>query len=346
ARQATAAANDVWTAKTAAVEAAGRSVVELREQLWSKLNDPTFGSIARVLVAGPGGQQVDPSALALADVPAASLDLYRRAAATCPGLSWTVLAGIGSIESNHGRSTAPGVRSGANFAGAMGPMQFLAATWAAYGVDGDRDGERDVYSAVDSVYGAAHYLCTNGAGDLAHLADALWAYNHAGWYVDDVLVLALRYGSDGLAPGTSTPVADAAALLDHPNVTLSPEARGDLLAGAIDPRVVRTLRAAATGHRIAVSVMKTGHSVFVEGTDRVSNHFYGRAVDIYAVDGAAVSASNQAALQLALAIMTTAPDLRPDEFGSPWPEFSRFPGAFSDAGHQDHLHLGWGANPS
>ncbi|MDQ4069960.1 MAG: hypothetical protein M3203_10900 [Actinomycetota bacterium] len=86
--------------------------------------------------------------------------------------------------------------------------------------------------------------------------------------------------------------------------------------------------------------MRTGHSMFVAGT---SNHFYGRAVDIYAVNGAGVSASNQAALQLALALMTTAPETRPDEFGSPWPEFGAFPGAFSDAGHQGHLHLGWRA---
>ncbi len=89
--------------------------------------------------------------------------------------------------------------------------------------------------------------------------------------------------------------------------------------------------------------MKTGHSLFVVRTDRVSNHFYGRAVDIYAVTGAGVSASNQAALQLALALMTTAPEIRPDEFGSPWPEFGAFPGAFSDAGQQGHLHLGWRA---
>ena len=48
------------------------------------------------------------------------------------------------------------MRSGANLAGAMGPMQFLAATWAAHGQDGDSDGERDVYNAVDAVHGAAN----------------------------------------------------------------------------------------------------------------------------------------------------------------------------------------------
>ena len=103
------------------------------------------------------------------------------------------------------------------------------------------------------------------------------------------------------------------------------------------------LAALSADRRIAISVIKTGHSMFVEGTDRVSNHYYGRGVDIYAVNGANVAGSNDAALQLALAIMTSGPELRPDEFGSPWPELDTFPVAFSDAAHQGHLHLGWRA---
>jgi hypothetical protein len=58
-------------------------------------------------------------------VPAGWLSLYRRAATTCPGLPWSVVAGIGTVETGSGRSTAPGVWSGANGAGAEGPMQFL-----------------------------------------------------------------------------------------------------------------------------------------------------------------------------------------------------------------------------
>jgi molybdenum-dependent DNA-binding transcriptional regulator ModE len=342
ASQSAAAAGEAHAAKAAEVETASRVLDDLRRQLWSKLADPSFASVARILTTGADGRQVGPSPLANATVPPASLDLYRRAAATCRGLSWTVLAAIGSIESDHGRSTAAGVRSGANFAGAMGPMQFLAETWAAYGIDGDGDGQRDVYNAVDAVHGAANYLCARGAGTLARLAEAIWDYNHAGWYVDDVLVLALRYGADGLATGPGTPTADVAALLGQPNLVLTAEARGDLAAGIVDARLVRTLAALASNHRIAVSVIKTGHDMFVAGTDRVSNHYHGRGVDIYAVDGAEVASSNSAALQMSLAILTSSPELRPDEFGSPWSELSTFPGAFSDAGHQGHLHLGWG----
>jgi membrane-bound lytic murein transglycosylase B len=337
-------ARQAHLAAAGAAEGADQVVATLRAQLWSKMNDPTFRTAARVLVAAAGAQ-VEPSTLAAADVPAPMLALYRRNAATCPGLSWTVLAAIGSVESNHGRANLPGVRTGANFAGAMGPMQFLAPTWARYGADGDSDGDSDVYDPADAVRGAAGYLCANGAGGLPGLPDALWAYNHAGWYVDEVLTLALRYGSDGLsAEAASAPeTVSAATLVASPNLELTAQARADLLAGKADPRVVRSLAAAvASGHKLAVSVIETGHSMYVAGTTRVSNHYYGRAVDIYAIDGVPVSATNDAALEVALAVLTAAPELRPDEFGSPWPELSPFPGAFSDADHVDHLHLGWG----
>ena len=127
------------------------------------------------------------------DIPAGLVGVYQSAAATCPGLNWTILAAIGKIESNHGRSTLPGVHSGQNSAGAGGPMQFLASTWAAYGVDGNHDGVADRYNPVDAIYGAARYLCANGAGDPRRLRGAIYRYNHAVWYVEDVLQQAGRY---------------------------------------------------------------------------------------------------------------------------------------------------------
>jgi hypothetical protein len=333
----TTAADQAVTAALAPVEAERAVLAELRRELSAALTDPTVMLQGKSL---SGVEMARPSAFALTDIPPEYLDLYQRAAPTCPGLSWTVLAAIGSIESSHGRSTAPGVRDGANFAGAMGPMQFLGPTWAAYGVDGNQDGKRDVYFPGDAVFGAANYLCASGAGDPARLPDAIWAYNHADWYVDQVLVLALRYGAGGLELVEAS-AADVAHLLANPNLTLTPNARADLRDGLVDQRLVNVLAAAAATHRISVSVIKTGHSQFVAGTDRISNHFHGRGVDITAVDGAPVSPSNDSALDLALAILTADPSLRPDELGSPWPGLSQFPGAFSDAAHQDHLHLGW-----
>ena len=140
----------------------------------------------RAAVAAVTEQRI---ATARASTPSAEyLRLYRAAATTCPGLSWTVLAAIGQVESGHGAnaSTSP--------AGAMGPMQFLPTTFAAYAVDGDGDGRADIHSPADSIYSAAYYLCRNGAGSgPAGLARALWRYNHADWYVRLVLRLAAQY---------------------------------------------------------------------------------------------------------------------------------------------------------
>ncbi|MFC4063117.1 lytic murein transglycosylase [Planomonospora corallina] len=116
------------------------------------------------------------------------LELYRRAAEICPGLSWTVLAAIGQVESSHGRNNGP------SSAGAQGPMQFMPATWKAYGVDGDGDGVADIWSPYDAVPSAANYLCANGAGQGGKkLEKAVWFYNHSWSYVRKVLGLADAY---------------------------------------------------------------------------------------------------------------------------------------------------------
>ncbi|MGK5555352.1 lytic murein transglycosylase [Actinomadura kijaniata] len=122
--------------------------------------------------------------------PGSYLDLYKQAATTCPGLSWTVLAAIGQVESDHNRN--PGRSS----AGALGPMQFMPATWKSYGVDGDGDGRADIMNPYDAVPAAAKYLCANGAGRGGRqLYRAVWHYNHADWYVQKVLALARAYAA-------------------------------------------------------------------------------------------------------------------------------------------------------
>lgn len=118
-------------------------------------------------------------------VPADFKRLYVGASKTCPGLSWTVLAAIGQVESGHGRN------AGTSSAGAQGPMQFLPETFAHYAVDGDHDGDKDIFDPADAIFTAARYLCANGAGHGGDsLARAIWHYNHADWYVQLVLRLA------------------------------------------------------------------------------------------------------------------------------------------------------------
>ncbi len=120
--------------------------------------------------------------------PATYLELYKLSATYCPGLSWKVLAAIGQVESGHGRNVGP------SSAGALGPMQFLPSTWAEYGVDGDGDGKADIMSPYDAVPAASLYLCRNGAGRGGQaLYDAIFNYNHADWYVREVLAIAAQY---------------------------------------------------------------------------------------------------------------------------------------------------------
>ena len=123
-------------------------------------------------------------------VPADYLTLYHSAARTCPGMSWTLLAAIGQVESGHGANTS------SSYAGAQGPMQFLPATFHSYAVDGDHDGATDIQSPPDAIFTAARYLCANGAGrDENSTARAVWHYNHADWYVALVIKLAGQYAA-------------------------------------------------------------------------------------------------------------------------------------------------------
>ncbi|HEX3510523.1 MAG TPA: lytic transglycosylase domain-containing protein [Solirubrobacteraceae bacterium] len=140
-----------------------------------------------------------PTPLALGDIPASYLSLYQRAAARY-GIDWAVLAGVGKVECDHGRDPDPScTREGAvNAAGAGGPMQFIAATWARYGVDGDGDGRVDRWDPADAIFSAANYL--HAAGAPGNTRAALLAYNHAGWYADDVEAWAARYRSEAVGP--------------------------------------------------------------------------------------------------------------------------------------------------
>jgi cell wall-associated NlpC family hydrolase len=149
---------------------------------------PTASQASTSLAGGP-------SVAALSGIPPTYLALYMSAARTCPGLPWGLLAGIGEVESDHGQSTAPGVRSGANYAGAEGPMQFEPATFAQYAVDGDHDGQLSAYDPADAIYTAAAMLCANGAASstAAGIRQAVFAYNHSQAYVNDVLGWAARY---------------------------------------------------------------------------------------------------------------------------------------------------------
>jgi Transglycosylase SLT domain len=121
--------------------------------------------------------------------PSTYLELFRESAAQyCPGMSWTILAAIGQIESGDGTNMGPST------AGALGPMQFLPSTWKIWGIAAFGEPEPpSIMDPYDAVPSAARYLCAAGASTPSGVARAIYAYNHATWYVNEVLALARQY---------------------------------------------------------------------------------------------------------------------------------------------------------
>ncbi len=148
------------------------------------------------------------------EIPPFLLPIY-QACGTEYGIPWQVLASINRIE------TAFGTNLNVSSAGALGWMQFIPSTWQAYGVDANNDGRKDPYNPVDAICAAARYL--RAAGGDHDLRNAIFAYNHADWYVDEVLLYANQYGKlpddlvgslTGLTEGAHFPVAANARYAD------------------------------------------------------------------------------------------------------------------------------------
>jgi hypothetical protein len=114
-------------------------------------------------------------------VPLFLLPIY-QAAGIEYGVRWEVLAAINEIETDYGRNL------NVSSAGALGWMQFMPSSWEAYGVDPNKDGRKDPYNPVDAIFAAARYLkAANYENDVR---GAIFAYNHADWYVDSVMLRA------------------------------------------------------------------------------------------------------------------------------------------------------------
>jgi murein DD-endopeptidase MepM/ murein hydrolase activator NlpD len=168
------------------------------------------------MVLGDTSVTVSTPTRPVSGIPPPYLRWYVVGGRVCPQVPWNVLAGVGQVESGHGANMGP------SSAGAIGPMQFLPATWRTWGRDANRDGRADVYEPADAIVSAAHYLCFYAAR-FASLELALAAYNAgpaavgaargvpsaAKPYVDRVLSWSIRYAREG--------VVDAhAAVPDNP----------------------------------------------------------------------------------------------------------------------------------
>jgi murein DD-endopeptidase MepM/ murein hydrolase activator NlpD len=190
------------------------------------------------------------------EIPPFLLPIY-QACGTEYGIPWEVLASINKIETGFGTNMGPST------AGALGWMQFLPSSWREYGLDANGDGRADPYNPVDAICAAAHYLKVAG-GD-SDLYRAIFAYNHADWYVQEVLTYARAYGKlpselvgslTGLTEGAHFPVAADARYADDvaARATLSSADSGqrdefgraaDVLSSSPTPRGINIF--AATG---------------------------------------------------------------------------------------------------
>ncbi|HET8564975.1 MAG TPA: lytic murein transglycosylase [Solirubrobacterales bacterium] len=174
----------------------------------------TFNPTTTIAPFGPAPIGVPNFVIDSFEIPPFLLPIY-QACGTEYGIPWEVLASINKIE------TAFGTNLNVSSAGAVGWMQFLPASWEQFGLDANGDGRKDPYNPVDAICAAAHYLKLAG-GD-HDLYKAIFAYNHADWYVQEVLLYARAYGrlpSDlvgsltGLTEGAHFPIAANARYAD------------------------------------------------------------------------------------------------------------------------------------
>ncbi len=202
------------------------------------------------------------------EIPPFLLPIY-QACGTQYGIPWEVLASINKIESGFGTNMGP------SSAGAIGWMQFLPSSWEAFGVDANGDGRKDPYNPVDAICAAANYLDLSGGAE--DLYNAIFAYNHADWYVQEVLAYARAYGkipSDlvgsltGLTEGAHFPVAADASYAD-------------------DVSAREALRQSAPG----------ADEAYGDASEVISSSPTRRGINIFAAEGAPVVAVNDGMIE-------------------------------------------------
>ncbi len=269
-------------------------------------------------------------------VPADYLNAFEGAAARY-GLGrrgvWA-LAAVARLESNFGRGMSKSELE------QHGPLGLIGTEWQQYAVDGDGDGRIRRDDPADSAATMARMIWSQGG-----LRAGLFEHNHAQWYVDAVLgeadQIEGKCKTSTVEWALSLPNA-VIAPINWENLTLSNELeKQDLDSGAIDPRIVGLLGAITQSHQITISALRSDHSEYTsEGN--ISNHYYGRAMDIAAVDGVSCTDTAPTAPcgELARTLSQLPAPAMPTELiycfdvDGPGPAFAR-----SD--HCDHVHVGY-----
>lgn len=292
----------------------------------------------------PGDERKDSLHTDAMPIPAKFKKLYQEAGRKY-GLPWELLAGVGMAETHHGRLTS------ASSAGALGPMQFMPATWASnISVDGDGDGVKEITNPADSIHSAANYLSMSGATTSAKgVKDALFDYNRAVWYGNDVLVYAHAYAKGGgvaVAPaGNDCGQVDAQlasnATTDCP-ASKSPAEKG------LQPTALNGLRCGAE----TAPWVDTMHGVGERSGP--SDHGAGNAVD-FMIPKYDSKAGNERGWKLARWFRTNASKLGVTyviydmkiwnvERGGGWRPYTRYGDTPDDTlSHRDHVHVSFTA---
>jgi hypothetical protein len=271
-------------------------------------------------------KEVPPNYLRAFEDAAARYDLGRRGV-------WA-LAAIARLESNFGAGMEPEQLNSA------GPLGLDQTEWQRYAVDGNEDGRVAHASPADSAATMARLIWSRG-----DLRAGVFTHNQASWYVEAVLGEAEALEGEC----TATPVEWALTLpnaviapINWNNLTLSNELElHDLTSGAIDPRIVGLIGAITQDHQLTISSLRSDHSQYtVEGN--VSNHYYGRAMDIAAVDGVSCTdtAVDGPCAELGRTLAYLPAPAHPTEliycFDLDGPG-----AAFARSDHCDHVHAGY-----
>ena len=250
------------------------------------------------------------------------------------------LAAVARIESNFGKGMS------ADQLSTVGPLGITEDHWKQYAVDGDGDGKIKRQSPADSAATLARMIWA--AGDLRA---GLFEHNHAEWYVDAVLqdaeamagscqVKTVAYAVALPGPTTGT------AAINWSNVTLSNSLEMvDIKSGAIDPRILNILAAISQQHQITISALRSDHSKFTT-SGNVSNHYYGRAMDIAAIDGVPCTdvSPDGPCGTIARQLGALPAGQEPTELIYCFdPDGPANPNGFAQADHCDHVHVGFDA---
>jgi transglycosylase-like protein with SLT domain len=248
------------------------------------------------------------------------------------------LAAVGRVESNFGRGM-----SAENLA-SRGPLGISDDNWRRYAVDGDADGKVRHESPADSAATLARMIWA--AGDLRA---GLFQHNHAEWYVEAVLADAEAMAGSCQVKTVSYSVAlpgPTNAPINWSNVELSNSLEMvDIQSGAIDPRIINLLGAISQQHTVRISALRSDHSRNT-ASGNVSNHYYGRAMDIAAIDGVPCTdvspegPCGTIARQLGALPAGQVPTELIYCFD---PDGPANPNGFAQADHCDHIHVGFDA---